>query len=140
MPLESKSSLVSLAESGLRTLHGRRRGADVDVDGLHLLAIGQQLYALGLQLLDAQALYLLLLAELLHFVHPLFLGGLHNSTTHTHRANPLNQRRDKAASLMREDGPPPNRVLRNTTQHTDWKLGWRGVNEARSLACNAKIR
>ena len=56
--------LVSLAEPGLRTLYGRRRGADVDVD--HLLAIGQQLYALGLQLLDVQALYL---AELLHFVH-----------------------------------------------------------------------
>src|SRR5918999_5914845 len=108
--------LVSLAEPGLRTLHGRRRGADVDVDGLHLLAIGQQLYALSLQLLDAQALYL---AELLHVIHPLFLGGLHSSTTHTHRANPLNQRRDKAASLMREDGPPPNRALRNTAQHTD---------------------
>src|SRR5918998_6783787 len=106
--------LVSLAESGLRTLHGHRRGADVEV--LHLLAIGQQLYALSLQLLDAQALYL---AVLLHFVHPLFLSGLHSSTTHTQRANPLNQRRDKAASLMREDGPPPNRVLRNTTQHTD---------------------
>src|SRR3712207_4203690 len=63
--------LVSLAESGLRTLHGRRRGADVDVD-LHLLAIGQQLYALGLQLLDAQALYL---AGFLHVVH-LLLGDL----------------------------------------------------------------
>ena len=65
-------SLVSLAESGLRTLHGRRRGADVDVDGLHLLAVGQQLYALGLQLLDAQALYL---AGFLHVVH-LLLGDL----------------------------------------------------------------
>src|SRR3712207_5812062 len=115
LPLESEVSLVSLAEPGLRPLHRQRRCADVDV--LHLLAIGQQLYALGLQLLDAQTLYL---AELLHVIHPLFLGGLHNSMTHTHRANPLNQRRrDKAASLMREDGPPPNRVLRNTTQHTD---------------------
>ncbi len=62
-------SLVSLAESDLRTLHGRRRGADVDVDGLHLLAIGQQLYALSLQLLDAQALNL---AGFLHVVHLLF--------------------------------------------------------------------
>ena len=59
--------LVSLAEPGLRTLHGCRRCSDVDVD-LHLLAIGQQLYALSLQLLNAQALYL---AELLHVVHPL---------------------------------------------------------------------
>jgi hypothetical protein len=116
LPLGSEVCLVSLAEPGLRTLHGRRCGADVDVE-LHLLAIGQQLYALGFQLLDAQALYLLLLAELLHAVHSLFLGGLHNSTTHTHRANPLNQRRDKAASLMREDGLPPNRVLRNHATH-----------------------
>src|SRR3712207_8694518 len=69
--------LVGLAEPGLRTLHGRRRGADVDVDGLHLLAVGQQLYALSLQLLDAQALYLLLLAELLHFVGLLSLGLTH---------------------------------------------------------------
>ena len=64
--------LVSLAEPGLRTLHGRRRGADVDVE-LHLLAVGQQLYALGLQLLDAQALYL---AGFLHVVHLLLLGDL----------------------------------------------------------------
>ena len=69
LPLEG---LVSLAESGLRTLHGRRRGADVDVE-LHLLAVGQQLYALGLQLLDAQALYL---AGFLHVVHLLLLGDL----------------------------------------------------------------
>src|SRR5918998_6335416 len=67
--------LVSLAESGLRTLHGYRQGADVEV--LHLLAIGQQLYALSLQLLDAQALYLLLLAELLHVVGLLSLGLTH---------------------------------------------------------------
>jgi hypothetical protein len=60
--------LVSLTESGLRPLHGCRRGADVEVEVLHLLAIGQQLYALSLQLLDAQALYL---AGLLHLVHPL---------------------------------------------------------------------
>jgi hypothetical protein len=65
LPLESEVSLVSLAESGLRPLHGCRRCADVDVD-LHLLAIGQQLYALSLQLLNAQALYL---AELLHVFH-----------------------------------------------------------------------
>src|SRR5215208_8264474 len=25
-------------------------------------------------------------------------------------------------------------------RETVWKLGWRGVNEARSLACNSKIR
>src|SRR5215218_5284867 len=25
-------------------------------------------------------------------------------------------------------------------RETVWKVGWRGVNEARSLACNAKIR
>ena len=73
LPLESKLSLVSLAESGLRTLHGRRRGANVDVEVLHLLAVGQQLYALGLQLLDAQALYL---AGFLHVVHLLLLGDL----------------------------------------------------------------
>jgi hypothetical protein len=57
LPLEIEGSLVSLTEPGLRPLHGCRRGADVDVD-LHLLAIGQQLYALSLQLLDAQALRL----------------------------------------------------------------------------------
>src|SRR3712207_6478185 len=61
--------LVSLTEPGLRPLHGCRRGADVDVDVLHLLAGGQQLYALSLQLLNAQALYL---AKLLHLVHLLF--------------------------------------------------------------------
>ena len=61
----AEGSLVSLTEPGLRPLHGCRRCADVDVD-LHLLAVGQQLYALSLQLLDAQALYL---AKLLHVVH-----------------------------------------------------------------------
>src|SRR3712207_6281037 len=65
LPLGDK--LVSLTESGLRPLHGCRRGADVDVDEvLHLLAGGQQLYALSLQFLDAQVLYL---AGLLHLVH-----------------------------------------------------------------------
>jgi hypothetical protein len=56
-------SLVSLTEPGLRSLHRYRQSTDVD---LHLLAIGQQLYALSLQLLDAQALYL---AGFLHVVH-----------------------------------------------------------------------
>jgi hypothetical protein len=55
LPL-GEDSLVSLTESGLRPLHRQRRGADVEV--LHLFAIGQQLYALSLQLLNAQALYL----------------------------------------------------------------------------------
>ena len=64
LPL-AEDPLVSLTEPGLRSLHRQRRCADVDVD-LHLLAIGQQLYALSLQLLNAQALYL---AAFLHVVH-----------------------------------------------------------------------
>src|SRR3712207_3416331 len=73
--------LVSLTEPGLRPLQCRRRGADVDVD-LHLLAIGQQLYALSLQLLDAQAFGLL--AELLHVVSPPLLRSLlHSLPTYT---------------------------------------------------------
>jgi hypothetical protein len=65
LPLESEISLVGLTEPGLRPLHRYRQSTDVDV--LHLFAIGQQLYALSLQFLNAQALYL---AELLHVVSP----------------------------------------------------------------------
>src|SRR5215218_4784763 len=35
---------------------------------------------------------------------------------------------------------PDGVLIHKVRVETVWKLGWRGVNEARSLACNAKIR
>jgi hypothetical protein len=80
LPLEIEGSLVSLTEPGLRPLHSRRR-ADVEV--LHLLAVGQQLYALSLQLLDAQALRFFLRSSstsshLLFFGSPTLLDNLYH--------------------------------------------------------------
>src|SRR5215216_3660877 len=39
--------------------------------------------------------------------------------------------------VMQDRGYELPRIL---ILETVWKVGWRGVNEARSLACNAKIR
>ncbi len=36
--------------------------------------------------------------------------------------------------------PRGSELPRTRLLETVWKIGWRGVNEARSLACNAKIR
>src|SRR5215216_4543492 len=35
---------------------------------------------------------------------------------------------------------PDGVLIHERLRETVWKVGWRGVNEARSLACNAKIR
>ena len=39
-----------------------------------------------------------------------------------------------------DDASLPFGLIHEVPGETVWKLGWRGVNEARSLACNSKIR
>src|SRR5215212_5294958 len=61
----------------------------------------------------------------------------------TSRTSPLAERRSfspRSTCKQRLTTRTLVGVPRTPTLETVWKLGWRGVNEARSLACNAKIR